>query len=156
MKTQTEIRERFDQFTQEDDHTDPLGWRREALFEAMEYDTCKDLLQDHVTAGDWHTPDVPAKAQEYLQFAIGKAVGHRGLSASRSVEKLAEWLWVLGDEELAGRFAATGYAQYGAPQLAVLVEAWGVQHDYAEDPEWLRMVEGRPCTDDCMEGCANE
>lgn len=152
MKTQAEIRERFDRF--QIDMADPLGFRTGALVEAMEYETARDLVKEGVGPDDWQAPDVAKTAREYLKFAVGKAMNHRGISASRSIEKLEEWLWVLDEHALLQRFEAAEYPQYGAPKLAVLIEAWNIQHDDSTDQGWIRMMQGLPCSEDCMEGCS--
>lgn len=147
-KTQQEIRARFDGLSD-----DWLGFKAEALIEAMQFDTAADLLKEGVTESDWHQVDVKKTATEYLELAIDKATGHRGISASRSIEKFGEWLWCLGDEDLQRRFEDTEYAPYGAPQLAVLAEAWDVHTADMDTETWRRMSAGRACSDDCMEGC---
>lgn len=153
-RTQAEIRDRF-MALRTSQLTDVLGFRQEALLEAMTFETAAStgVLKEGVDAAQWHAPDVANRAREYLVFAIGKAMDHRGISAGRSVEKLAEWLWVLGEDELAARFDAAEYAQYGAPKLTVLAETWGVNHDHRNDPAWQRMVQGRPCEPGCSAGC---
>lgn len=152
-RTQAEIRDRFTTIRKSGD--DIFGFRQEALLDAMTYETAAStgLLKEGVDASDWTEPDVAHTARWYLAFAIGKAVDHRGISASRSVEKLSEWLWCLGEDELAARFDAADYPQYGAPKLAMLAQAWGVEHDHADDPGWQRMVKGLPCQPICDAGC---
>lgn len=149
--TQSDIRARFDSYTSTNDF---FGFRREALVDAMEFETASDLVEEDVTADDWDEPDVMATASDYLEFAIDKAHNHRGISASRSIQKLEEWLWCLGDQQLLARFIESPYHQYGVPKLAVLVDAWGVDHDYFKTDAWRRMTDGLACDPDgCMEGC---
>ena len=153
MKTQQEIRTRFDEVSASGD--DVFGFRQEALVNAMEYATVADLLKEGVTEDQWDSPNIEATARDYLGFAIGKAVGHRGISAGRSIEKLAEWVWCLGDADLAERFESAGYEPYGAPKLAVLAQAWGMATDDMESAEWQRMASGQPCREYCDEGCTS-
>lgn len=150
MRTQTEIRGRYDHLNDDHNREDMFGFRREALLDAMEFDTVRDLLKQQIT---WHEPDVNRTARVYLVYAVDKALDHKGLSSSRSIEKLDEWLWVLGDDDLRNRFHEAGYAQYGAPQLHVLLTAWNIHPDPIDEPEWSRMIQGLPCVDDCLEGC---
>lgn len=152
LKTQQEIRARFDQFDLIG--KDPFGFHREALATAMEYDTAADLV-DGVTADDWVKPDIAKTSREYLEFAITKAVNHRGLSANRSIMKLGEMVWCLGDDALTDRFEKADYEQYGAPKLAVLAEAWGLATDAMQTEAWQRMATGQPCHEGCDEGCAS-
>lgn len=153
MRTQDEIRARFDGLAES--HLDPFGFRREALLDCMEFDTAVGIgMNPEAKPEEWARPDVATRAREYLRFAIGKAVDHRGISAGRSIEKLAEWLWVLDDADLIERFEAADYPQYGAPKLRVLEDAWlGGQHDYAGDAHWRRMRQGLRCRDNCDDGC---
>lgn len=153
MRTQDEIRERFDSLAES--HLDPFGFRREALLDCMEFDTAVGIgMNPEAKPEEWARPDVATRTREYLRFAIGKAVNHREISAGRSIEKLAEWLWVLDDADLIERFEAAPYPQYGAPKLRVLEDAWlGGQHDYAADEKWWRMRAGEPCSLACVEGC---
>jgi hypothetical protein len=153
VRTQAEIRARFDDVRTGGD--DLFGFRQEALLEAMEYDTVvdTDALKQDPGRDEWPTPDVATRAREYLVFAVGKAVDHRGISASRSIEKLDEWLWCLGEDELAARLHAADYSMYGAPKLQILAEAWQIDHEHATDPGWLRMVQGLPCRRICDAGC---
>jgi len=150
-RSQQEIRARFDQI--HDSGDDFFGFRQEALAEAMEFDTVVDMLKEGATAEDWTVPDVKKTARDYLEFAIGKATDHRGISAERSIDKLREWLWCLGDDELLQRFESAEYEQYGAPKLLVLAEAWGVSTEDMDSTEWQRMSKGIPCSDTCYEGC---
>lgn len=157
MRTQDEIRARLDTIRADGraDGSDPFGFRQEALLDALDYEHLADLLSPDVAGDQVPTPDVAARAREYLSFAVDKALNHRGISAWRSVEKLGEWLWCLDDADLAEKFAAAPYAQYGAPKLAVLVEAWGVQPAVPADEQqaWQQMCHGLPCTADCYAGC---
>ena len=151
MKTQEEIRARFDEHR--GSYDDMFGFKQEALFEALEFASVADIVQEGVTADGWHEVDVEKTAREYLKFAVGKVADHRGISASRSVEKFTEWLWVLDDADLSRRFEEAEYSPYGAPKLAVLAEAWGIRTSEMDSEAWSRMSKGMNCTDDCREGC---
>jgi hypothetical protein len=151
VRTQDEIRARFDFVRESGD--DLFGFRQEALADAIDYEHVKDLLKADSGPGDWPEPDVATKAREYLSFAIGKAVGHRGMSAHRSIEKLREWLWCLDDRDLIARFDAAPHPQYGAPKLAVLAAAWQVEPVEYEREAFARMTAGEHCRPDCKAGC---
>lgn len=151
-KTQAEILARFNELGADD----YFGFRREALLEAMDFDTAMSagLVGSDTSAAEWGAPDVKGTASAYLEFAIGKAAGHRGISASRSIEKLGEWVWCLGDAELDERFVDAPYPSYGAPKLELLAQAWGVAHPARETEEWRRMAAGELCSPGCG-GCAS-
>lgn len=161
MRTQDEILARFTGFRNTVD--DMFGFRQEALLEAMTLETAErtGVLKEDFDRSQWTEPDVEKAARGYLLFAVEKAVNHRGLSAGRSIEKLEEWLWVLGDEAALNAFVDAGYAQYGVPKLALLVEAWdmrvaadeAVVHEGHSLDEWRRMARGEPCTPGCDRGC---
>lgn len=141
MRDEVEIRERMTWYN-EHSSEDFVGFRRGALEEVL-------LLDDDHSVEDL--------VKDYLPFAVDKALGHRGLSAGRSVEKMSEWLWVLGDEELLSRFSQADYPQYGVPQLEVVRQRYpqAVQDLSGQElAMWKRMVQGAPCVDNCTEGCA--
>jgi len=96
--------------------------------------------------------DVVEAMRSYMEFAWGKVIGHRGISASRSVAKMSAWLWLLADEEL-HKFAedSRNYPQYGAPILAKISRKYTFWIPNRNDV-W-NMIEGRPCQADCQMGC---
>lgn len=61
-------------------------------------DYYKDECKDEVLAIS--RENVIAEMQEYIDFAIGKALDQRGISASRSIWKFKQWLWLLEDYEI--------------------------------------------------------
>jgi hypothetical protein len=81
-----------------------------------------------------------------MAFAWGKARDHRGISASRSVEKMRTWVWLLDDPEI-----TANYQNYGAPILRAICERYGFPIPDGDDMR--RMSEGEPCRDGCDEGC---
>lgn len=160
MRSQEDILNRFNAIRRSG--KDIFGFRQEALLEAMILETAKrtELMSD-LDSDSWTEPDVESTARAYLLFAVGKAVSHRGLSAGRSIEKLEEWLWVLGDEVVFNAFVDADYPQYGAPKLQVLVKAWDMESTVDEYvrtdghslSEWRRMARGQSCTEFCTRGC---
>lgn len=91
--------------------------------------------------------------QYMAEVGWDKVLGHRGISAGRTVEKMTAWLWLLGDDEMV-RFAEddSNYPQYGAPILKAICEKYGFP--IPDDPAARRMAVGRRCVPDCDEGCA--
>lgn len=64
---------------------------------------------------------------DYLEFAWGKAEDQRGLSASRSIQKLSAYLWVFGKEDLKKTLNDDSlYNPYGAPALIKVSEALSI------------------------------
>lgn len=133
---------------------DFFGFRREVLIGALPFDLARPWLKDDATPEEWspllNEEDRITGAREYLDFAWGKARDHRGISAGRSIQKMATWAWILGNEDLAGADDRDDYAMYGAPILADFSRWLGVPIPEGEDI--ARMVEGLPCGPDC-EGC---
>jgi hypothetical protein len=159
MRSQAEIRARFD-LLRHGEEPDPLGFKGEAIIEALDRDTMLDLLRS--PDADWNDVDLPATMRDYLAFAVGKALGHRGISATRSVEKFTIWIWCLADQDLADRFESADYPQYGAPKLQVLIEHFGLGNlpeeirETLDTEKWRRMSRGEFCVATCRDGCGSE
>ncbi len=151
MRTQEQIVARAKQVLKDDF----LGFATDVLITSLEFENAKQFLKPEVKAEEWKEPptlvEIKAQAREYLEFAWGKAQDHRGLSASRSVGKLTEWVWLLGDDELLNAVEKAGYRNYGAPKLAVISKAWGAP--MPDDAPTLNMVAGKMCNPECCEGC---
>jgi len=132
---------------------DLFGFAREVLIPRLDFEHAKEWLREGVTPEEWQelleSEDVPPldAMRKYMDFAIGKARDHRGLSASRSVMKLNAWTFLLGFEPIEDPFP-----NYGAPILKALCQ----RHEFNwpdDDVALNRMAEGLPCHDGCMEGC---
>lgn len=96
--------------------------------------------------------------EDYFQFALEKAITHRGLSASRTVHHYMVWAWLINDMELFAYFMdGRNYPNYGAPLLlayAQKYEALDLVPDNLLDREvFLRMARGEMCSDMCPGGC---
>ena len=66
--------------------------------------------------------NVIAKMQDYINFAYEKAYDQRGISASRSMWKFSQWLWVLDDDEM----NCENYDNYGIGVLDQIVLKYGL------------------------------
>lgn len=65
---------------------------------------------------------------DYMVFAWGKAENQRGLSASRSINKLSAWLWLLNREDLVAIIEDDNlYNPYGAPALIEVCNNLGIE-----------------------------
>jgi hypothetical protein len=152
-RTQQEIVDRIVDANADDDF---MGFRREVLLDALEFEHAKPYLKDGVTEAEWDASrekDTQAAARGYLDFAVGKIEDHRGISASRSVEKLGEYAWLLGRDDVVAAMAAADYPQYGAPKVKAFAEGMG--WPWPPDAGLARMAEGLPCTEDCYGGCGS-
>lgn len=154
-RTQEQILARFQNI---DPNSDWLGFRREVLLGAMTIETAQAALDADLTGETWDAvTDTETAAREYLTFAIEKAADHRGISAIRSVDKLTEYAWLLGRDDVTEAMAAAGYAQYGVPKLKAFADGMGWPWP-GDVPSWQvtaldRMSVGMPCDPDCVDGC---
>jgi hypothetical protein len=134
---------------------DFFGFAREVLIPQLPYDDARPFLKPEVTAQDWQGPAEPETIEEeargYLDFAIKKILGHRGISASRSVSKLTEYAWLLGRDDVVAAMEEADYAQYGAPKIKAFAE--GMSYPWPVDCDLDRMAAGLPCEPDCGAGC---
>lgn len=133
-----------------------FGFDREVLIGALDFDHAKPYLNAEVTEDQWFEDgrgrrDVFSDATAYLGFAIGKILDHRGISASRSVEKLREYAWLLGRDDVVAAMDEADYAQYGAPQVKAFAVGMGMPWPEAEI--LTRMADGEPCEPGCESGC---
>lgn len=85
----------------------------------------------------------------YLPFAFKKALTHRSISAERSVDKLAAWLWVLEDPLYEFAMDEKNYAYYGVPVLKRVAKKFSVKIPN-RIKDWKN---GKPCQRGCIEGC---
>jgi len=119
-----------------------FGFEREVLMQYLSFEEAKPLLKEGTTKEEWgaHTPRtteaVLQNMKDYMEFAWGKAEDKRGISASRSIEKMGAWLWLLGDTECIKEMEAAEYAWYGAPKLAVICRRYNfpIPQWFIDDP----------------------
>lgn len=152
MRTQEEIVARYEAIKADD----MLGFRADVLIGHLDFEHARPYLRADATADEWRPDPLDAEslrkgAADYAVFAWKKVQNHRGISASRSVTKLTEFAWLLGDEALVAEIERTSYPQYGAPKLKLVCERLGFPVPDAEPLQ--RMMRGEPCRDDCDEGC---
>lgn len=137
---------------------DPLGFEGEVLLPYLSAEQAREFLQEGADLSEWQQApllfeSIVKQMCEYMTFAWGKVQDHRGISASRSVEKMCAWLWLLGDEETRA-FAKDehNYPQYGAPVLKKICDKYGFPVPAGSDIE--NMVQGKKCSQDCA-GCGS-
>lgn len=104
---------------------DMFGFRRDVLAPFVEYQDIRRWLKPEVTQKEWDddrsiptVEEAITQMRSYMAFAWEKALDERSLSASRSVEKMEAWCWLIGRDDLA-EFAANpdNYPMYGIPIL---------------------------------------
>ncbi len=152
-RTQDEIVERI-RAVEDDDF---LGFRREVLIiHGLDFEHAREYLAPETTAEQWKAAvpaDLLRAATEYYDFALGKILDHRGISASRSVDKLTEYAWLLGRDDVVAAMEAADYPQYGAPKVKAFADGFGLA--WPDSEVMTRMANGEPCTPTCAEGCGS-
>lgn len=147
IRTVEEVRARYNDEKRK--HSDVFGFGAEVL--GVHIPEGWQPGHEHETENHPLTEEyVRTQAVNYLQFAFGKALDHRGISASRSVMKMREYAWLLGlDEAVAFADDDKNYPNYGVPVLKHMARALGVPLP----PEIEKWEDGAMCNPHCEEGC---
>lgn len=115
-----------------------FDFRPEVLIQFLTFESAKPFFKPEyvaeVEAGtkEWTYVDTIEEAAQdfldYMNFAWGKAEDERGISASRSIQKLSMWLWIMGREDLADIIHKDSlYNPYGAPALIEVCRLMGIE-----------------------------
>jgi hypothetical protein len=149
-RTQDEIAERIRAVKD----SDFFGFRREVLLDALDFEHARPFLVEGATSTDWRqVTEVEQAARDYYAFALDKIRDHRGISASRSVDKLTEYAWLLGRDDVVAAMDAAPYPQYGAPKVKAFAD--GFELAWPDSDDMTRMANGESCTPTCDEGCGS-
>jgi len=151
MRTDEEILRRLGEIKGDDF----FGAQSSELVSRLPFAIARPFLIDEATEAGWKTygrdrDAIVGEMRGYMEFAVEKATGHRGLSASRSIEHFRSWVWLLSDEDFSA-IDWEDYANYGAPILKAVANRFGI--DLPDDPRLMRMAEGKICSPDCEGGC---
>ena len=116
------------------------------LIYRLDYDRARPYIKDDVTPESWAeatTAVNPAsvEARDYLPFAWGKANDCRGLSASRSIDHMAAFLFLAGRQDLADGIR-DHYEFYGKPCLVLASEFFGFDWRAHDDGRWVNDEDG--------------
>lgn len=136
-----------------------FGYDIEVLIQYLTFEQAKPLLKPEATSEGWtdvkplNRETVLNDMREYMDFAWGKVINHRGISADRSVTKFKAWVWLLGDDDVLAKMKLADYAQYGAPILKIVCEQYGFP--VPEDESIQRMMHGESCEPGCSMGCGS-
>ena len=143
------------------EHQQFLDFTVEALCYFLDYEDAEEYLKPELTEDQWKQHIIPYTEEHVTQtltdymneYGFDKALNHRGLSASRTIDKIRAWCFALGKDELVAYMDDTEnhYAQYGAPMLSVVAKHFGIPEPQSED--WNRMRQGLPCEPGCERGC---
>lgn len=149
LRTQEEIAAKFD-ILQKSDNLFNFG--PEVLLPYLTFENAKSYLKEEyvkkVESGEekWEVPGfsiekVAKDFLEYMEFAWGKAEDERGISASRSIQKLSVWLWLMNQDDLKRLIEDDElYNPYGAPALIAVCDKMGIKV-----PESLREFAKHKC-----------
>lgn len=136
---------------------DFFGSRAEVLLSSLDWDDARPYLMPEAVEANWHPVQgdhLDEVAAHYYEFALGKIENHRGLSAQRSVDKLTEYAWLLGRDDIVTAMDDADYTNYGAPKVLVFGTMLGLPFSTGIDKEAiLHMAAGQPCYTGCEEGC---
>ena len=138
MRTDQEILDRIKTVSERD----LFGTRQEELIMHLSFEAAKPFLKEDVTKEAWEAEDrrklddesIKAEMLDYMPFAWEKANSRRGLSAMRSLDHMAEWLWLLGHDTSANRVLS--YNRYGKGRLRAICEAFGWDWKQWDDGRW--------------------
>lgn len=142
-----------------------FGFAQEVLAGAMTLETVKQALPNFDAGSSEAEPptfpvytseNIEGACKEYLQFAIGKALDHRGISASRSIDKLTQFAWLVGKDNVVEAMDEADYTNYGVPKLKAFADGMELPFEageYYDQSELDNMAAGKPCREDCEEGC---
>jgi hypothetical protein len=146
IKTTEEIVARINEITDDDF----LGKRNECLVLSLDFATAAEngSTAPGATAEDWPGPIDPVDAaRAYLDFAIEKIEGQRGISAGRSTDAFGEWVWLHAGDEAFEDYVNVEYASYGAPQIRHACTVLGLTAEFdaalAGSPELQLALDGR-------------
>jgi methanogenic corrinoid protein MtbC1 len=104
-----------------------MGFEHEIALDFLPFKSLKKYLNDEwikkYEEGEQVSPcvsDIKEAVQDFLDymvFAWMKARNERGISAYRSLVKLATWMRILGRPDIAGILSAGDYIDYGKEEL---------------------------------------
>lgn len=130
-RTQEQIVERVRTQSQRD----PFGMTGMDLLEWLDFEHAKEFLKPEVTAEQWAGREQPEPIRDqmikYMDFAWEKANNCRGLSAGRSLNHYNNWLWLLGEDQLAESMLK--YEHYGKENLRRVCEFLGLDASKWDD-----------------------
>jgi len=135
---------------------DMFGFATEVLAAYLDKEHIAEFVKPETDLSEWVPEPLDQAGEagaEYLDFAFGKAEDHRGISAGRSIIKLAEFAWLQGRDDVVAAMDDTPYPNYGVPQLMVYARMFELP--VPNSPTLARMGQGKRCVPHCDSGCGN-
>lgn len=157
MRTQEEIVERCQEKVKAF-----LSFEPEVLVSFLDFEVAKPFLRDDARADDWAKRElvesdmIEAMRSYMAEYGWDKCESHRGISASRTVEKLGCWIWLLGNEQDYldyEVYSKDHYMPYGAPILKWVCEKYAFPIPQGGG-RLDRMMNGEACSPGCS-GCSS-
>ena len=154
MRTEAEIVARIHELSPKDF----FGFETGDLIERLSFEAAKPFLKPDYPKEEWEEkcrkPNtleaITFSIQDYMDFALSKATGHRGLSSTRSVAHYRAWLWLIGDDELVEFIdSPNSYPMYGMPILKKICDNYDCEFPDTDVAE--KMLAGEPCHPECVE-----
>lgn len=135
LRSQNELSGKFNELQNSGEIFD---FRPEVLINYLSFENAKPYLKEEyvkqVESGKerWEQIATIEKCAEefldYMKFVWGKAEDKRGISASRSVQKLGMWLWIMNRDDLRRIIEDDDlYDPYGAPALIEVCNQMGIK-----------------------------
>ncbi len=128
-----------------EDMRDFFGAQTNDLLCFLPFADAKQFLNDDCTEeqfAECQETDVSNAACKYLPFAWEKANDCRGLSANRSVDHMAAYLWLAGFDQDAIDSWREDYHSYGKPQLVAASACFGFDWRAHDNGVWIDDEEG--------------
>lgn len=132
MRTQEKIQKKVTELKRKD----LFGFEIHEYIRYLDFEHAKPFLRDNTKKGDWEQEkETPAeKIRGYMNFAWGKANERRGISAFRSLQHMAAWLWLDGQDKFLKKWNNfKDYEYYGKPQLIAICEKYKIDWKLLDD-----------------------
>lgn len=116
-------------------HDGMFSFSKEILINYLPVDKSVDWIQDkhkaeHLSCALRLIDDVFETTQDFLDYMVFgwmKALDQRGISASRTIDKCATWMWLLGRDDVEQVLRDNDlYNPYGVPALIKACEKLGI------------------------------
>lgn len=124
---------------------DWMGTMRSDLVNYLPFEFAKQWLKDGTTEEQWNETrraassglDPLNEAKQYMPFAWEKANNCRGLSASRSLDHMAAWLWLAGADDFIIALKLEDYEYYGKEKLTAICAYLNLDATQWDDDRWV-------------------
>ena len=136
-----------------------FGFIASDLIAYLDFKDAQPFLKPDAVEAEWkpesRDPDDIMKAMKgYMEFAWGKANNCRGLSADRSIQHMAAWMFMLGEYGISERLdddPRDEYCYYGKPQLRAICQKYGWDWKKWDNGHWTNSESDDPITADQAE-----